>query len=138
MARHPIYDHLEREEKALLDKVPAWRKDPKKAAAEMSEIRKGLVDRYGWNAADLEIIPNHRSVLVARDALRSHALHSENEKLKAQLAEHKKADASSAKTAENRRMKDLKKELADARENPGGKMAPWDIIAKHLGEDTEA
>ena len=132
---HPVIDHLLREQEALLAKKPEWKADPKRAQADMAELRAGLIKHYGVPPELVETFPHHAGVLIGLDALKSHGLRAENEKLKAQLAEHKKA---SARTAENRRMKDLKKELADARENPGGKMAPLDIIAKHLGEDTEA
>ncbi|HVM81248.1 MAG TPA: hypothetical protein VMU06_19665, partial [Stellaceae bacterium] len=61
--------HLQREADALLAKNPHWRADPEKAAAELRQLRKDLMDHYGYSAAEVDFIPNHRNIDVARDAL---------------------------------------------------------------------
>lgn len=60
--------HFAREEAALLEKVPEWR-DPQKGKAAMDEIRNAAVDHYGFTPEQIKAIPDHRQVLVLRDAL---------------------------------------------------------------------
>jgi hypothetical protein len=127
MARHPMMDHLEREQAALLDKIPEWKADPKRAVGDMAEIRAGLVKHYGFDPAHLEVIPNHQSVLLARDALEARKLRAQVEQMKAER--NKGAAAAKASAADQERDEGFKKRIADARQSPGGKQDRREMIA---------
>jgi hypothetical protein len=130
MARHPMHAHLEREQEALLTKIPEWRADPKKAVGEMAEIRAGLVKHYGFDPAHLEVIPNHQSVLLARDALEARQLRAELGKMKA--AQAQQAKAAKAEAAGQGRHEDFKRRLENAKRSPGGKQDRREMIAEYI------
>jgi hypothetical protein len=50
-----------------LAKVPAWR-NPEKAQQEKGEISSALTSHYGFAAAEVGQITDHRMLMVARDA----------------------------------------------------------------------
>jgi hypothetical protein len=61
--------HFEREEKLLAERVPEWA-EPGKCEAGLGELREALVKRYGFSPEEVRVFPNHRTALVARDAIR--------------------------------------------------------------------
>lgn len=65
VANQRIYDA---ESKALLSRLPEWRDDGK-AAAEKQAITRNLAG-YGFQAAEIAQLMDHRMVLVARDAMK--------------------------------------------------------------------
>lgn len=84
--------HFEREERALVEKVPEWA-DSNVGPKAMSDIRSGVVQTYGYKPDEVRTINDHRLVLMARDALEAPKLRSEIASLKAQIAEKEKATA---------------------------------------------
>jgi len=127
-AQHPLIQHLLKEQEALLQKIPEWKADPKKAQAEMAKLRAGLVEHYGVEPALVETFPHHHGVLIARDALKARELQAHNERLKAQLAAHKKAEA--AGVQDRQTDEDFKRRLADTRRSHGGKAPIHEQIAE--------
>lgn len=61
------------EAQALVAKLPEWR-DSTKASAEKATIARELANHYGFNAAEIGSLLDHRMVLVARDAAAYRAL----------------------------------------------------------------
>jgi hypothetical protein len=122
--------HFQREADALFEKNPEWKADPQKAVAELQQLRKDLVEHYGYSEGDVQVIPNHRNILVARDALafRKH---------QAEAAKQREADArkKTGQEALQRKRQDsskLKDRLAKARGNVGARA---EIIADHLDNE---
>jgi hypothetical protein len=133
-AQHPVIQHLLKEQEALLEKIPEWKADPKRAQAEMAELRAGLVRHYGVDPSLVETFPHHHGVLIARDALRARSLHAQLEQAKAQLVERKKVEAAAAKGQQ--RHENFKQRLADVKRSPGGKQSRAEMIADYVdGED---
>ena len=58
---------LAAETEALLAKVPAWR-NAEKATQEKGEIANALTSHYGYTAQEVQLLSDHRALLVARDA----------------------------------------------------------------------
>lgn len=134
---HPVIDHLLREQEALLQAIPEWKADPKRAQAEMAEIRAGLVKHYGVDPSMVETFPHHHGVLIARDALRARSLHAQVEQMKAEKIQRKRVEETEkGAAAEQQRQTDLKARLGDVRRSPGGKATPLDIMADYLDGET--
>src|ERR1700676_259369 len=129
-AKHPVIEHLLREQEALLTKIPEWRADPKKAQAEMAELRTGLVKHYGVDPSLVETFPHHHGVLVARDALKAKSLQAELDKMKAAEALRKKAGGGAAKGQQRR--EDFKRRIDDVKRSPGGKQSRAEMIADYV------
>jgi hypothetical protein len=126
-AKHPVIEHLLREQDALLKAIPEWKADPKKAQAEMAELRAGLVKHYGVDPSLVETFPHHHGVLVARDALKAKSLQAELDKMKA--AEAARTKAARAEKGDQKRDEDFKRKIAETRRSPGGKQDVRDVIA---------
>ncbi|HVM79941.1 MAG TPA: hypothetical protein VMU06_13050, partial [Stellaceae bacterium] len=98
-----------------------------KAAAELRQLRKDLMDHYGYSAAEVDFIPNHRNIDVARDALAFRKQQAEAKKQQDAAARKK----SEHDAVERKRLgaKDMKEKLAKARGNFGARA---EIIADAL------
>jgi uncharacterized membrane-anchored protein YhcB (DUF1043 family) len=132
-AQHPLIQHLLKEQDALLEKIPEWKADPKRAQAEMAELRAGLVKHYGVDPSLVETFPHHHGVLVARDALKAKSLQAELDKMKAaEVARTKASQAEKASATDQQRHSDFKERMADVRRSPGGKQDRREMIADYV------
>lgn len=91
-----MQEHLATEGRKLVEAVTDWhdpdeRKAVEKAKAGIDNVRRGVVDKYGFQPDDVKIIRDHRIVLMARDALAYHELKAANEKATAERAAAAKA-----------------------------------------------
>jgi hypothetical protein len=68
--------HLEKEEAELLKKVPSG-PPPRSGPKAIAELRKGLVERYGYQPQEVAVIGDHRHALIVKDALAYHTLKAE-------------------------------------------------------------
>jgi hypothetical protein len=134
-AKHPLIDHLLREQEALLQKIPEWKSDPKRAQAEMAELRAGLVKHYGVDPSLVETFPHHHGVLVARDALKAKSLQAELDKMKAAEVSRKKAEGGAVKGQQ--RHEDFKRRLDDVKRSPGGKQSRAEMIADYVDGESD-
>jgi hypothetical protein len=68
LQQRQLVERLDREAQVLAEKVPEF-KDTQKASAAINDMRKFAVESYGYTPEELSIIPDHRQVLVLRDAM---------------------------------------------------------------------
>jgi hypothetical protein len=110
-AQH-FHQHLANEEQKLLDKVPAWKKDPEMARKEIGDIKRYLIDHHGYSEQDLAVIPDHRNLLAARKLYMDHQRETEakrraaDEKTKRERQRKAEADKAAEK---GRRLDEAKK-----------------------------
>lgn len=81
LAAQQQQDHLAREGQTLLDKVPEYKADPSKVRPDIDRFRKAAVDYYGYTPQEVSIIPDHRQVLVLRDAVAYRQLMAERKQV---------------------------------------------------------
>lgn len=60
--------HLDQQWQHLQTKYPEF-KDDKKAETILNDVRKACIEHYGYNAAEVATIPDHRQVQIVRDAI---------------------------------------------------------------------
>lgn len=80
----------EREERALLEKVPEW-SAPDVGMPAMTALRQNLVTSYAFKPEEIAKIADHRLVLVARDALDAPKLRARVAELEAEKETREKA-----------------------------------------------
>lgn len=86
-------NHMQREEKALLEKFPDWSEGQKGKQA-IDELKGFAAKTYGFKPEEIQTIADHRYVLMANDAAAYHKLKAEVDAEKAkQAAEAQKAKA---------------------------------------------
>lgn len=77
---------VQREEKALLAKVPDWA-NPEVGHRALNEIRQGAVSTYGFTPEQVRVFADHRHALILRDALDAPKLRAKVAELEAKVAE---------------------------------------------------
>lgn len=68
MLQSQLNEQLNREWGTLVEKYPEYQ-DTAKAKTMMDGVRKGAVEYYGYTPQETQIIPDHRQILVMKDAL---------------------------------------------------------------------
>jgi hypothetical protein len=106
-----IRQHFERENAALLEKIPEWKSDPARAKKEFDALKGEMIARYGFSPQDLAVIPDHRHVLIARDAVAAAQAKKGLEERDQRLADHSKRLAAYEQADAHRR----KGDAADAK-----------------------
>lgn len=98
--------YLANQEKALVEKWPELGQDIPKGRQMIADVKNGLRDQYGYSEDELNMLMDHRAILIAKDALAYRQQQSASKKVQAKLKAKPKVAKPGAKQSKGQAQTD--------------------------------